>query len=210
MGIKENLEQINSKIDNKATLVAVVKYASLEQIKEIIDLGVKNLGFNKYQQFLEISQKIDLKNISSHFIGNIQSNKIKKILELNPFLIQSVNSLGLAIEINKICQEKNKTPNVLLQIKTDSEKNSGFSFEEFEKYYGEIRNLKNINFKGLMTIPPEKEKIGEENLRKIFRQMKELKEKYNFEILSMGMSEDFEMAIQEGANMIRIGRKLFS
>jgi pyridoxal phosphate enzyme (YggS family) len=208
--IKDNLIEINSKIQNKATLVVAVKYASLEQIEELINLGIKNVGFNQLQQFEEISSKINLKERNSHFIGNIQSNKIKKIVALHPFLIQSVDSIELAEKIDKISKENNVCQNILLQIKTDEKKKLGFSIEDFENSFKDILKLKNIKVLGLMTIPPEKEKIGEENLRKIFRKMKELKENYRLEILSMGMSEDYEIAIEEGSNMIRIGRKLFS
>jgi pyridoxal phosphate enzyme (YggS family) len=207
--IKKEIEKILAETRDKAELIIAVKYANVEQIKEVISIH-PNIGFNTYQQFKEISEKIDLENVKTHFIGNIQANKIRKIIELNPSLIQSINSLELAEKINQICIDRNKIQNVLLQVNSDPDKKSGFSFEEFENNLENLRQLKNVNMLGIMTIPSEKERIGEEKLKEIFRNMKNLREKNNLQILSMGMSNDYLLAIENGSNMIRVGRRIFS
>lgn len=206
--IAEKINQIITELGGKAELVIAVKYANFEQIKEIVSIHPK-IAFNTYQQFREISEKINLSNLETHFIGNIQSNKIRKIIELNPSLIQSVNSLEIAEKINQICMANKCIQDILLQVNTDFDKKAGFPFDEFEKIFEKVNTLPNLRIRGIMTIPPEKEKIGEEKLKEIFQKMKVLKEKYNFQILSMGMSEDYLLAVETGSNMVRIGRKVF-
>jgi hypothetical protein len=210
--IKTEIEKILSEINNRAELVIAVKYANLDQIQEVISIH-PNIAFNTYQQFKEISEKINLENIKTHLIGNIQSNKIKKILELKPFLIQSVDSLENAIKINEQAEKLNLTQNILLQINSDKNKLFGFRLENLENELKKIYSLKNLNLLGIMTIPPQKELIGEEKLIEIYKNMKTLFDKLkqsNLQIkyLSMGMSEDYLLAIEKGANMVRVGRKI--
>jgi len=212
--IKEVIEQILLEINSKAELVVAVKYANEKQIKEIIGLGV-NIAFNTFQQFEEVSNNNDLSKIKVHFIGAIQSNKISKIVRLKPLLIQSVSSIDIAEKINSVCSELNIKQKILLQINSDPEKKAGFQFNELEDEIMKIRKLPNIEICGLMTIPPEIEKIGETKLKEIYRKMRleygrvQRVFEINFEFLSMGMSEDYITAISEGSNMVRIGRKIF-
>lgn len=212
--ISNNIKKVLSEINSKAELVITAKYANLEQIKEVIAIH-PNIGFNAYQQFREISEKITLSNVKTHFIGNIQSNKIKKILELKPYLIQSVDSLETAIKINDQAEKLNLKQNILLQINSDKNKLFGFRLENIEEEWNKVNSLKNINLLGIMTIPPPKESIGEDNLVEIYKFMKNLFDKLKQEnpqikYLSMGMSEDYLLAVENGANMVRVGRKIFS
>jgi len=206
--IKERIEEILKEIDSRAKLVVAVKYANEEQIKSIVELGV-DIGFNTFQQFEEINNKIDLSKVRTHFIGHIQSNKISKIISLRPFLIQSVSSFEIAEKINSVCSSLNLKQKILLQVNSDLEKNDGFKFEELEKEIERIKSLQNVEICGLMTIPPSLESMGADEIRKIYREMKSEYDKFNFEFLSMGMSNDYLIAIEEGANMVRVGRKIF-
>lgn len=210
----DNLAKISGELDSRTKLVVAVKYANEEQIKEIINFGT-DIGFNTLQQFEEISEKIDLGEIKTHFIGRIQSNKIGKIVRLKPFLIQSVSSFDVAKKINTVCLELGLKQKIFLQINSDSSKTEGFSFDDLENEVNKIKELSNLEICGLMTIPPEISVIGEDKLREIFQKMKLIYDKMrvelgtNFEFLSMGMSKDYLIAIEEGANMVRIGRKIF-
>lgn len=212
--IKERIENILKEIDLRANLVVAVKYANDEQMKEVINSGV-NLGFNTLQQFEKVHDNFDLSNTKTHFIGQIQSNKIAKIVKLQPYLIQSVSSYGVAEKISSVCSELNIKQKILLQVNSDSEKIEGFQIEGLNDEILKIKSLQNIEICGLMTIPPEIEKVGETQLREIYRKMRleyfKLHKNLglNFEFLSMGMSNDYLIAIEEGANMVRIGRKFF-
>ncbi len=213
MPIKENLEKIKSSIPNGITLVGAVKYASEEQIKELIDAGLRDFGFNTYQQLKE-AKKLVPSDARIHFIGHLQGNKAGKVVRENIFLIQSVDSYELAEKINKYAIELKTSQKILLQVKTDEKKRYGIEPEQLEAIYLKMKaNLKNINIKGLMTIPPIEE--NPENSRGYFSLVKELldktREKFNIklEYLSMGMSADYKVAIEEGANMVRIGRIIF-
>jgi PLP dependent protein len=195
-------------------LIIAVKYANAEQIKEVIG-SCAEVGFNTLQQFEEVSKQMNLSSTKTHFIGQIQSNKIKKILQYNPYLIQSVSSFKIAEKINSVCGDLDIKQKILLQINTDSDKLLGFQFDEIEDEIMKIRNLKNVEILGFMTIPPPIEIIGEKKLREIYSKMKGEYERIqrvfglHFEFLSMGMSKDYLIAIEEGANMVRIGRKVF-
>lgn len=206
MSIQANIKKIKSGLANNIVLVAAVKYASPEQIKELVNAGVKDLGFNTYQQMDEL--KSQLKDAKLHFIGHLQSNKVKKVLELGVELIQSVESYKLAEKINSACAELGIKQDILLQVNTDESKDYGIEFSELQDTALKIKeNLTNISVVGLMTIPPL------ENPRDYFAEMKtaydQLSDFFDFKYLSMGMSEDYKEAIEEGASMIRIGRALF-
>jgi|TARA_B100000959_G_C14880577_1_gene582374 hypothetical protein len=210
MGIKENIQKIKKELSNSVTLVVAVKYASLSQIKELIDLGVKNIGFNTYQQLRDVKDIIS-KGTKIHFIGHLQKNKVRKVLEYGVYLIQSVDSYELAEKINKVCDDLGIKQDILLQVKTDENKKYGIDVSELDNIASEInKNLKNLNIKGLMTIPPLAD-----NTEKYFVLVKKLYDKLSktlgvkFEYLSMGMSDDYINAVKEGANMVRLGRIVF-
>lgn len=200
MPVAENLNRILSTIPKNVTLVAAVKYANDEQIKELISNGVTNLGFNASRQLLQVKE---FAKANFHFIGHLQRNKVKDIL---PFctLIHSVDSVKLAEKISEEAAKINKQQEILLQIKTDEQKDYGFEINETKTILTQISKLKNLFVKGLMTIPAPAEEP-----REIYRQMKRLKEELGLPELSMGMSNDYKIAVEEGATMVRIGRRLF-
>ena len=212
VSITENVGKIRNSIPDDVLLVVVIKYASNEQILELVKMGVIDLGFNTYQQINGVKKSLP-SNARIHFIGHLQSNKIRKLLRENVFLIQSVDSYKLAERINKVADELGMKQDILLQVKTDESKEYGLSPLEIESIASKINNdFRNVNIKGLMTIPPLS---NPENSRKYFSLMKELYDKLSkkmdkkLEYLSMGMSDDYKVAIEEGSNMVRIGRAIF-
>ena len=221
--IKENLEHINEKIRVAAVksgrkredvlLLAVSKTVDVPRIKEAVELGLVDLGENKPQ---EINWKYyEIENVRWHQIGHLQTNKVKYIID-KVCLIHSVDSMKLAEEINKRAAAKGIIMDVLVEINIAGEEaKHGVPLNEAEALAVEISSLENVRVKGLMTVAPFVED-PEEN-RKYFRQMKNLfvdidKKSYNnidMKYLSMGMTNDYEVAVEEGANIVRIGTGLF-
>lgn len=213
MSIKEKIIQIKKNLPPEITFVVAVKYANLLQIKEIMGGGIENLGFNTFQQLSDVKNELP-NNIKIHFIGHLQKNKVRKLIESKVYLIQSVDSIKLTEKINNTCEELGIKQRVLIQIKTDNEKNYGFEFSELnEELLLKLKSLSCIIVSGIMTIPQDIEQLDE--LKKSYilmnKEFERLKEYFgeDFEYLSMGMSQDYELAIQNGSNMVRIGRILF-
>lgn len=216
--IKENLSQIQEEIaPYKPNIIAVTKYFDENALVEAYMAGLRDFGESRV---VEASEKIsrlpeDVKNNSKfHFIGHLQSNKVRRAVE-NFDVIHSVDSVKLASRISEIAGEVGKVQDILLQLNNACEiQKSGFSKEELFEAFLEIRNLPNLNILGLMNMAP----LGasEEQLRFLFRDVvltkSELEKKFdcNLKEISMGMSQDYVIAAQEGATMLRIGRKLFS
>ena len=190
-------------------IVAVSKYVDSEAVKKLYNEGQRAFGENRVQV---LEEKVnDLKDlpIEWHFIGNLQKNKINKLLKLNPFMIQSINSFELAKEIDK---RANKKINCLLEINSAKEESkSGIAPELAIDTYQKIKeNCPNINLKGVMTIGAHSE--DEKEIKKSFELTYSIFEKLQKDgakICSMGMSSDFELAIKCGSNMIRVGSALF-
>jgi pyridoxal phosphate enzyme (YggS family) len=206
--IRENIERIRNDIPENVVLVAAVKYADSEQIKEIVEAGVKDLGFNTFQQMRDVSPFDE--DVKLHFIGHLQKNKVRKVLEFGIYLIQGVDSYELCENINRICGDLGIKQKILLQVRTDKDKEFGIDPFDLEEIILKIKNnLYNIEICGLMTIPPL---VGDVKI--YFSLMKEYYDKFSerfdkFDYLSMGMSNDYKTAIEEGANMVRIGRAIF-
>ncbi len=224
--IKERLDRLNARVEEAAkrsgrsakdiTIVAVTKGAVADEVKEAATAGLKIFGENKVQ---EAEVKIPLvadPALGWHMIGHLQSNKIKPALELFG-LIQSVDSLGLAKKLNEAAAAANRTVSVLLEVNISGEKQKfGFGPEEI---YGVLERIallpavKVLGFMGMAPAGPDvvAKKEAFKKLRNIFSVCRTLKYP-NIEMkhLSMGMSDDFETAVEEGSNMIRIGRALFS
>lgn len=206
-------------IPKNITLVAAVKYADFEQIKKILTEGskkfpgltIENLGWNTVQHFLKTAPLLEkhalLKHCKNHFIGHLQTKKVAQLLQHNIELIHSVDSEKLLQKINAVAVAKNKIQKILLQINTDPKKKSGFTFAEIENKIEEWQKLPHIKIEGLMTIPPPT-KNPDDN-RKIFKQIKQFAGKIGLHELSMGMSDDYQIAIEEGATIVRLGRLLF-
>ena len=222
--IKNNLEIINEKIKKAALkvnrnpeeikLVAVTKTATIEQIKEAINAGVKIIGENKVQEAKEKYQILTA-DTEWHLVGHLQTNKVKYAIEIFD-CIQTVDSIKLAKEIDKRSLQFGKTTNVLVEVNVSGEESKyGIKPEEVEPFLKEISEFYRIRVRGLMTIAPIEE--DKEVVRPYFRKLRELSKEIKskniknvkMDYLSMGMTDDFEVAIEEGANMVRIGRGIF-
>lgn len=203
--IRENISKIKKELYN-SKLIAVSKTKSVQDILEAYDAGIRDFGENKVQELLEKIDKLP-KDIRWHMIGHLQTNKVKSIID-KVYLIHSVDTLKLAKEIDKQAKEKNKIVNILLEINIACEDSKyGFNIEELESCMSDIKLLNNINALGLMCVAPNTN--NPEDNRKYFKKMKELKEKYKLDTLSMGMSNDYKIAIEEESTYIRIGTKIF-
>ena len=204
--MKEKVFNIIRECGNSCTLIAVSKTKSVEMIKEVYDLGVRDFGENKVQELLSKMDKLP-SDIRWHMIGHLQSNKVKDIVG-KVYMIHSVDSIKLAKEIEKNALKKDVIVKILCEINIASEESKyGFSVDEVDYAIKEIKKMKNIELCGLMCVAPYQEN-PEEN-RKYFIKMKELKSKYNLDILSEGMSNDYKIALDEGSNYIRIGTLIF-
>jgi len=195
-------------------LVAVTKTATIEQTKEAISAGVRIIGENKVQEAKKKYQ-ILTGDIEWHLVGHLQTNKVKYAIEIFD-LIHSVDSIKLAKEIDKRSLQFGKITNVLVEVNVSGEETKyGIRPEEVELFLGEISKFSGIRVRGLMTIAPIVK--NKEEVRPYFKELKELSEKIRnkniknvkMDYLSMGMTDDFEVAIEEGANMVRIGRGVF-
>ncbi len=216
--IEENLRQIQEEIAPcKPNIVAVTKYFDANAIVAAFQAGLRNFGESRV---IEASAKIDSlpeivkSNSKFHFIGHLQSNKARKAVERFD-LIHSVDSLKLAFKISEFAQEIGKVQDILLQLNNANEtQKSGFSKEELFENFEKIFKLKNLKVLGLMNMAPLG--AGEKELRGLFSDVVKTRDalevKFNCKLpeISMGMSQDYKIAAQEGSTMLRIGRKLFS
>ena len=216
--IAKNLRKINRQILESAkgsppTLVAVTKTRSAEEINEAINLGIKSIGENRVQEAEKKFQKIPRK-VEKRLVGTLQSNKIKKAISLFDS-IDSVGSYVLAQKISKLCQERDKTQRILIQVNTGEEKiKNGFLLSEKEEVL-KCFSLSHIQIDGLMTIGPLTE--NQNRRKKAFQKLKSFFSAVNEAVapekqvkeLSMGMSDDFLLAIKEGSTMIRVGTNIF-
>ncbi|PCG19222.1 YggS family pyridoxal phosphate-dependent enzyme [Brachyspira sp. G79] len=212
--IEDNINRVKEKynINYDVSLVAVSKYSSIETIKEFLSLNIDlPLGESKAQSLRdrvgEIGKIKD--NVKWHFIGRIQSNKVKYIVRYAD-LIQSVDSIEIAECINKEALKNNKIQNILLQFNiSDEDQKGGFTADDYIWVYENIIKMPNVSVKGLMAIGKDTEDtaIIEEEFERLNIIYKEINKKYNnaLSILSMGMSSDYELAIKHGSNMVRIG-----
>lgn len=192
---------------SEITLVAVTKTHGPEEINEAIACGVTDIGENKVQEILSKYDSIS-KGVRWHLIGHLQTNKVKSVFD-KVDIIHSVDSFHLAEEIDRRCKAIGKTMDILIQVNAAGEKQkSGIAPEELMPLLDEISRLTNLRVRGLMQIAPETD--NPESVRKYFRIVKDLYDQIpGADILSMGMSGDFEIAIEEGANMVRIGTAIF-
>lgn len=217
---KHVLEQVNEACDksnrNKddVTLIAVSKTKPASDIQELYDYGVRDFGENKVQELTSKYEELP-KDIRWHLIGHLQTNKVKYIVD-KVYMIHSVDSVKLAKEIEKEAAKKNVIVNILVQVNVANEDTKfGLDNSEVIKIVEEIATLPHLKIKGLMTIAPFVDD-GEEN-RKYFTELKQLSvdikakniDNVSMDMLSMGMSGDFETAIEEGATHVRVGTSIF-
>lgn len=222
--ISENIENIRKNIaaackrsgrDPKdVLLLAVSKTVDVDRIKVAVDCGLNSLGENRVQEIMEKYEPMG-ENVKWHLIGHLQTNKVKYIID-KVELIHSVESIKLAEEINKQAKKHNLVMDVLVEVNmADEESKFGVKPEETESFIRELALMDNIRVRGLMTVAPNVEN-GEEN-RVYFRNMKQLLvdinakniNNINMDILSMGMTGDYETAVEEGATIVRVGTGIF-
>lgn len=219
----ENFQALKSRINDvckqvgrdpeEVSLVVASKYATPEQLKALIPYGLNDIGENCAADLIIKKNAVD-KNIRWHFIGHLQKNKTKKVVG-NAWLIHSLDSVELAAEVDRRAGEMGKVQDALLQVNISKEESKfGFGEEEVMEALPQVAGLKNVNITGLMTIAPFIKDY--EIIRQIFKRLRAIKEELNImgfsniKHLSMGMSNDYEIAIEEGATMIRIGSAIFS
>lgn len=220
--ITQNIKILNEKITAKLNsigrnytdikLIAVSKYNPLESISEAYRNNIINFGENRAQEFCDKAEKISF-DVTWHFLGHLQSNKVKSVVEYADY-IHSIDSIKLIFEINKRAENVNKIQKILLEVKTSEEESKYGLTEESEiiDIVNKAKELKNIEIVGLMTMAPfTDDKLIVKNC---FMQLRLLKEKINsqgyaLKELSMGMTNDWEEALEEGSTMLRIGSAIF-
>lgn len=222
--IKKNIIELRKKVTEAALksnrnpedikIIAVTKTVEPERIAMAVNEGIYDLGENRVQELCEKYDKIN-KECNWHLIGHLQKNKVKYIVD-KVKMIHSLDSISLANEIQKRAERINRVIDVLVQVNVANEPSKyGISCNEAIDFIKELSSLSNIKVKGLMTIAPLAE--NQENVRWVFRELRNLyidisKENIHnidMEYLSMGMSNDYQVAIEEGSNMVRIGTAIF-
>ena len=222
--LKDNLKNVEERVQEacdragrkreEVTLIAVSKTKPIEMLQEIYDENIRDFGENKVQELCDKIEKMP-KDIKWHMIGHLQRNKVKYIVG-QVALIHSVDSYRLAEEINIQAKKKNIIVPILVEVNiAHEESNFGISEEDAIQLVEEIAELENVRIKGLMTIAPYVENA--EDNRLYFRKIKDLSvdiaakniDNVSMEILSMGMTGDYEVAIEEGATMVRVGTGIF-
>ena len=214
MTIKQNVKQILSELPEGVELVAAAKTRSPEEIREAGEAGVKIVGEN-YVQEAERAYEVIGNKAKWHFIGHLQKNKVKKAVKIFD-MIETVDSIEIAEEIDKRCAQTGKIMPVLIEVNSGREsQKAGVLPEKVEQLVKKISALPNIRVKGLMTIGPqfgnpEDSRAYFVETRKIFEKIKKLNlPNVEMKYLSMGMTNSYEVALEEGANLVRIGTKIF-
>ncbi|AKL97540.1 YggS family pyridoxal phosphate-dependent enzyme [Endomicrobium proavitum] len=212
--IRKSIDAASSVYGQNVELIAVTKTFPYTDVSQALKCSIKHIGESKIQEAIPKFAALngELNGIWKHFIGHLQSNKAKKAVE-NFDLIHSLDSLSLAQDINRHAQNINKVQNCLIEVKVSKEDTkTGVRPDDVESFYNSCKNLSNVSIKGLMVITP----LGStpEESRNYFRSIHSLFKKLqfdnaNFGILSMGMSDDYITAVEEGATMVRVGSAIF-
>jgi len=213
MGIRQNIEELKLRIPEEVKLLAVSKTKPLEELEEAYIAGMRDFGENKVQELVKKSESFH-NDVRWHFIGQLQSNKVKYLVD-KVYLIHSLASISLLNEIERVFGKANKVANTLVQINIGREESkSGILEENLYEFIEQIEKCNHVAVEGIMVIIP----IGDEEsnrhyfkkTKKIFDELKEKKYKnIKMNILSMGMTHDFMTAIEEGSNLVRIGTGIF-
>lgn len=223
MNIRENLEEVERRITAAAersgrkrsdiTLIAVTKTHPAEMMNEAIELGVTDIGENKPQEVRD--KYADVKPVRWHLIGHLQTNKVKYVID-KVCLIHSVDSVKLMDEIERQAEKHDITMDILIQVNISGEETkSGIKPEEIYDLIEHAGKLSRVKVKGLMTIAPKTDNpvtnaLHFDNIRRLFLDIQSKKyDNISMEYLSMGMSGDYETAIEHGANMVRVGSAIF-
>lgn len=222
--LKENLDQVMKNIKaaceksgrstDEVTLIAVSKTKPLSDIEELVTYGIQEFGENKVQELTDKYENISTK-VNWHLIGHLQTNKVKYIVD-KACLIHSVDSVHLAEAINKEAVKKSVICNILIQVNIAKEDTKfGIDAEEIYDFIDKIKDFQNIKVKGLMTIAPFVENAEDNRIhfRNLYQLLLDIKSKnidnIDMNILSMGMTNDYMIAIEEGATMVRVGTGIF-
>ena len=219
--VEDNYKSVKSRVEEAALkagrnpadvrLMAVTKTVESVYINKVLDLGADLIGENRVQEYLGKKDELHLDNVEKHLIGHLQTNKVKQIVgEVD--MIESVDSVKLATEINRVSKNKGLITNILVEVNVGKEDSkSGIYIEQIEELLNEIALMSNIKVKGLMTIPPicDSEKEVSQYFSTMYQSFIDIRDKkidnIDMEILSMGMSGDFEAAIANGSNIVRVG-----
>ena len=207
--IKKKCLEVNKNF-NDLKILAVTKKHDIKEINDLIEFGIEYIGESQIQEAIEKIDKLNNKNskfknnVKKHFIGHLQSNKAKFAVKIFD-VIETIDSYKIANEINKHAYSLNKIQECYIEINIGKEESKkGIYPNEIYDFYNKLIKLTNIKITGIMCIPPY-----EENPRIYFKEMKEIFDKLKLKNLSMGMSKDFEIAIEEGATELRIGKLFF-
>ncbi|QRN86426.1 YggS family pyridoxal phosphate-dependent enzyme [Clostridia bacterium] len=217
MSIKENLQIVQEKVNqaiersgrdaSEITLIGVTKNHPVEPMRELIDLGIRDLGENKAQEIREKYPVLE-REANWHFIGHLQKNKVKYIID-KVCMIHAVESLSLAEEISKRALKLDKVMPILLEVNISGEESKyGLTPTDVPEFLEQVEQLAGVKVRGLMTMAPHYKEI--EKTRPVFKGLKTLLDELNekgkeLDVLSMGMSNDYAIAIEEGATHIRVG-----
>jgi len=200
---------------NDIKIMAVTKTNSAQKVNEAIEAGITLLGENRAQEFLSKYDSYNREGCEIHFIGHLQSNKVKTIID-KVDMIQSVDRLSLLKEIDRCCGDLGKIMSILIEVNIGREESkSGVLPEELDELLSQAAAFSNVRVKGLMTIPPkthnnvETERYFEHMYRRFIDIKAKKMDNISMDILSMGMSNDFPVAVKYGSNIVRIGRALF-
>ena len=211
MSIEKQISIIKNEIKDKADLVAVSKTRTVQEIQEAYNSGQLKFGENRVQEIVDKQSKLP-KNIEWHMIGHLQKNKVKYIAKFIN-LIHSVDRISLAEEIDKHAKKENREIDCLIQLKISKEESKfGLQIEDFKNFYESLKNYKNLNIIGLMgmaSFTDDNELIDKEfkKIKTIYDDMVLIDS--GFKVLSIGMSDDYNIALKNGSNMIRVGSKIF-
>ena len=211
--IKTNCKKVNREFKD-IKLLAVAKNHPPKKIIRALKAGQKTFGENRVQELLDKHELFYDQDIKWHFIGHLQKNKVKYLMKIKQLeMIESIDSIEIAKELNEEAIKNNRLIKVLLQVNIAKDSNKfGFTKENIGDVIKSINKLDNLDIKGLMTITPYE--TNPEDVRKYYKDMKKLFDKlneqgYKLEELSMGMSNDYHIAIQEGATIVRVGTAIF-
>ena len=211
MSIEQQISNIKNEILDKVDLIAVSKTRTIQEIKQAYNSGQLKFGENRVQEIVDKQSKLP-DNIEWHMIGHLQKNKVKYIAGFIK-LIHSLDRISLAKEIDKQAKKENRIIDCLIQIKISKEDSKfGIKIEEFRDFYKSLETYENINVIGLMgmaTFTNDIELINKEfkMIKKIYDEIASIDPR--FKVLSIGMSDDYNIALKNGSNMIRIGSKIF-
>ncbi|MBR6887584.1 MAG: YggS family pyridoxal phosphate-dependent enzyme [Selenomonadaceae bacterium] len=211
MSVAENFRSIRRELGGAIKLVAVTKNHGVETMREAIDAGATDIGENRIQEAAEKFKTLD-RAVIRHLIGHLQTNKVKQAVKLFD-LIQSVDSEHLAAALDKAAAASGKVQEILIQVNLAREvQKSGVLLEDLDGLIKFVDAAENLRLRGLMMIAPNFAEV--EECRPLFRQMRKLFDELKisregFDYLSMGMTHDYKIAVEEGANVVRVGTAIF-